>query len=185
MKDRIRQIMEAQHMSQQVFAQLIEVSPATLSSIFNDRTKPTLVIVDNIKRKLPKINTDWLLFGTGGMYGAAASPTPADQTPHGDGVQLTLDFDDTGTTPPPSNQPSGWDGLVVSGEPISGATPPTPVPTVANTRAAMANIRPAAMTTPVQREPTIKYIDRPQRKITEIRIYFDDQTFETFLPEKK
>ena len=30
----------------------------------------------------------------------------------------------------------------------------------------------------------IKYVDRPQRKITEIRIYFDDLTFETFVPSK-
>lgn len=30
----------------------------------------------------------------------------------------------------------------------------------------------------------VKYIDKPQRKITEIRIFFDDQTWETFVPKK-
>ena len=30
----------------------------------------------------------------------------------------------------------------------------------------------------------VKNIDKPQRKITEIRIFFDDQTWETFLPKK-
>lgn len=35
-----------------------------------------------------------------------------------------------------------------------------------------------------QRPDTIKYIDRPQRKITEIRIFYDDQTWETFVPKK-
>lgn len=30
----------------------------------------------------------------------------------------------------------------------------------------------------------IKYVDKPAHKITEIRIYFDDQTYETFVPKK-
>ena len=65
MKDRIRQIMESQHMTQQVFAQFIEMSPASLSSIFNGRTKPTLNIVEAIKKKIPDISIDWLMFGSG------------------------------------------------------------------------------------------------------------------------
>ncbi len=32
---------------------------------------------------------------------------------------------------------------------------------------------------PIMKE-TIKYIDKPQRKITEIRVFFDDGTYETF-----
>ena len=31
---------------------------------------------------------------------------------------------------------------------------------------------------------TIKYIDKPQRKIIEIRIFFDDGTFEVFSGNK-
>ena len=68
MKDRIRQIMEDQHLNQQNFAQLIGKSTATLSSIFNDRTKPSLDIVDAIKKKLPQVNLEWLLYGTPPMY---------------------------------------------------------------------------------------------------------------------
>ena len=54
-------------MTQQVFAQFIEMSPASLSSIFNGRTKPTLNIVEAIKKKSPDISTDWLMFGSGSM----------------------------------------------------------------------------------------------------------------------
>ena len=68
MKDRIRQVMELQRMTQQEFAQFIDVSPASLSSIFNGRTKPTLNIVEAIKKKISNINTDWLMFGSGSMY---------------------------------------------------------------------------------------------------------------------
>ena len=63
MKDRIKQIMDAQQMSQQAFASFIDISPATLSSIFNGRTKPTISIIEAIKKKIPNINTDWLMFG--------------------------------------------------------------------------------------------------------------------------
>ena len=35
--------------------------------------------------------------------------------------------------------------------------------------------------TPVpQIQEVVKYIDKPQRKITEIRVFYDDGTFETF-----
>ena len=68
MKDRIKKVMESQHMSQQTFAHSIGMSPASLSSIFNGRTKPTLNIVEAIKDKIPRISTDWLIFGKGDMY---------------------------------------------------------------------------------------------------------------------
>ena len=29
---------------------------------------------------------------------------------------------------------------------------------------------------------SVKYIDKPQRKITEIRVFYDDGTYETFKP---
>ena len=30
----------------------------------------------------------------------------------------------------------------------------------------------------------VKIVDKPQRRITEIRIFYDDQTWETFVPKK-
>ena len=85
MKDRIRQLMDAQHMNQQTFANYIGVNTASLSSIFTGRTSPTLNIVNAIKGKFPNVNTDWLLYGSGGMFnlpnvsssGSAANNTPS------------------------------------------------------------------------------------------------------------
>ena len=31
----------------------------------------------------------------------------------------------------------------------------------------------------------VKHIDKPQRKVMEIRVFYDDQTWETFVPAKK
>ena len=31
----------------------------------------------------------------------------------------------------------------------------------------------------------VKFIDRPQRRVIEIRVFYDDQTWDTFVPAKK
>ena len=68
MKDRIRKVMESQNMTQQEFADFVHISPASLSSVFTGRTRPTLAIVEAIKGALPDISTDWLMFGSGNMW---------------------------------------------------------------------------------------------------------------------
>ena len=162
MKDRIRQIMESQHMTQQVFADFIGLAPATLSSIYNERTRPTLSVVEAIKKKIPNISTDWLMFGTGEMY--ISSSTPADsQSPADDrganGGQIVqspmLDFD----------QPQ-------SPTPQQGPQAPYSFNSVKSTR-------------PDIERTEVKIIDKPQRRVTEIRVFYDDQTWECFVPVKK
>ena len=158
MKDRIRQIMESQHMTQQVFADYIGVGAATLSSIFNDRTRPTLNIVEAIKKKIPNINTDWLMFGSGDMYRADTDTPSTSEVPSSDTQSpssLMLDFDQT-TSPTPQNV--------------------TPQYTNSNS---VKSTRPE-----IVREE-VKFIDKPQRKVIEIRVFYDDQTWDTFVPAKK
>lgn len=161
MKDRIRRIMEEQHMSQQVFADFIESSPATLSSIFNGRTRPTLNIVEAIIRKLPAINTDWLLSGTGDMYRTPNStPEGGD---HADGQQA------------PSPTPAVAQGVLDFGADVA--------PTIPQIQTAPHHE--SVRTTPIElRSSNTKFLDKEPRKVTEIRIYYDDQTYETFVPSK-
>lgn len=148
-------IMESQQMTQQNFAQFIGMSPASLSSIFNGRTQPTIKIVEAIKSKLPSINIDWLMFGTGAMYNENSdiSPTPTVHQ-HPMPSQSVLDFGDAQATSP---------------EPL-----------------APQNVRMAAAEQRVQNEKIVlKNLDKTTRKITEIRVFYDDQTWETFVPQKK
>ena len=162
MKDRIRQIMESQHMTQQVFAEFIGVGAATLSSIFNDRTRPTLNIVEAIKKKIPNISTDWLMFGSGDMY-LSENPTPNAGSESGfqgsDNRQMVyspmLDFNEI-SSPTPQNS----------------FLQPQNVNSVKSTRSENDRLE-------------VKLIDKPQRKIVEIRVFYDDQTFDTFEPKKK
>ena len=162
MKDRIRQIMESQHMTQQLFADFIGVGAATLSSIFNGRTRPTLNIVEAIKKKIPDINTDWLMFGSGDMYLAKNTPSQDlfsgdDSTPEAHPIEqnLMIDFD------------------------------AAPQVTPQNAPQAAQNFNSVRSTHPENAREEVKHIDKPQRKVMEIRVFYDDQTWETFVPAKK
>ncbi len=149
MKDRIKQIMEAQRLTQQEFANTLELSPATLSSIFNGRTNPTLNIVDAIKKKFPAISTDWLMFGSGSMYGDHSGDITHGHDSAPDGGEQVIDFGDAPQT--------------------------APTPSAVN-RAPQQGQQPTAV--------VMKNIYKIQRNITEIRIFYDDQTWETFVPKK-
>ena len=146
-------------MTQQVFADFLQLAPATLSSIFNGRTRPTLNIVEAIKTKIPDISADWLLWGTGEMYmshpnGDLDAPEVGAEHPVGGADQL-LNFD----------QPSLFSGQ-------SGVSQ-------TNFQHGVKSTHPE-----IVREE-IKIIDKDPRKVTEIRVYYDDQTYETFVPAKK
>lgn len=150
MKDRIFQIMKQEGLNQKEFAATTGISPATLSSIFNGRTSPTLNHAEALHRRFPKLNMSWLMFGEGDMY-----IKPQDSTIQGgmnqedDAFASSFSVDGGG-----DDAQSGSSGLNFD---VNGGTPRIPI----------------------VRE-VVKFVDKPQRKITEIRIFFDDGTFETF-----
>ena len=158
MKDRIRQVMESQHMTQQVFADYIGLAPATLSSIFNGRTRPTLNVVEALKKKIPDINTDWLMFGSGEMY--------------------TKSADNLSTTPSASEKGIFDQSPMLDFEQNTSITPPNMGQMIQN----MSNIKNSR---PELVREDIKILDKPQRKVIEIRVFYDDQTWDTFIPVKK
>ena len=148
--------MESQHMTQQTFANFIGLSPGSLSSIFNERTRPTLNVVEAIKSKIPSINLDWLMFGRGAMYMETDPDSKGEKSdisspslPH----EAALDFHDS---PAPVNfsQSSGR------------------------------NVQGVRMTPNNYQQNDVNFFDKSQRQITEIRVYFDDQTWESFVPKK-
>ena len=148
-------------MTQQVFADYIGLAPATLSSIFNGRTRPTLNVVEALKRKIPNINFDWLMLGVGPMYidqsinEVAEEPTDDHQEPRPRIENPMLDFDQS----------------------------PSPTPQSAPQRVAFVNS--VRSTRPETEREDLKIIDKPQRKVIEIRVFYDDQTWDTFVPAKK
>ena len=145
-------------MTQQVFADYIQQSPATLSSIFNGRTRPTLNIVEAIKKKIPNISTDWLMFGAGEMYLPENEASDQEENASNGPLQIQnpmLDFD-----------------AIPSPTPQNGVQQLSNSNSVRNTRLDL-------------ERQEVKTLDKPQRRITEIRVFYDDQTWETFVPQKK
>lgn len=154
MKERIKQLMDSQHMNQQVFAEFIGLSPATLSSIISGRTKLTVNTIVAIRNKFPTINVDWLLFGTGSMFLDDKSGTlNQSSTPSTSPKEAMIDFGEAEVTKQPK---------------------PSMSATSNRAQSAMVN------------QPNIvpKIVDKPVRKITEIMVFYDDRTVETFVPKK-
>ncbi len=174
MKDRIRQLMEDQHLTQQNFAQLIGTTPATLSNIFNGKTNPSLSIVDGIHKSFPQVNVYWMLYGTPPMYINQEAGSGENELQAGAPAAGVEGADGQGNL-----------GLGATGEASldfgaddSPASPTSPSlfeqPRMHGVNRTPKNIA----------QTEVKYIDKQQRKITEIRIFYDDQTWETFVPKK-
>ena len=158
LKDRIKLVMESQHMTQQVFADFLQLSPATLSSIYTGRTRPGLNIVEAIKSKIPDISYDWLISGVGDMLiSHPDGQNSANSSPSEKGQEMMINFDSSvpGISYPPQNN--------------AFATPYSQG--VKNTRSEIVR-------------DEMKIVDKTPRKVTEIRVYYDDQTYETFVPAK-
>lgn len=178
MKDRIKKLMENQHMTQKIFAQFTGISEGTLSGIFNGRTRPTLQIVENIHQHFPKISINWLMFGTGPMY-VSNSPTAGDNAQQSDFADGDASADDTIATGASLSD----DGHSVENPASVGAAPGSQQPSLFGQENGKGGQ--SARSATFQAEKVIvKYVDKPQRKITEIRIFYDDQTWESFAPKK-
>lgn len=154
MKDRIRQIMDDQHMTQKEFAQFTGISEGSLSGVFNERTRPTIQMIETIHEKLPNISVEWIMFGTGSMYITEKSQTPSNDAQTSEKNSPLLDVQNSSLTP--SLFDDSKSTRVAIGEGV------------------LSN----------EGKTVVKYIDKPERKITEIRIFYDDQTWETFVPKR-
>lgn len=172
MKDRIKKIMESQKMTQQEFSDYIKIAPATLSSIFTGRTRPSLSVVEAIKNRFRDISTDWLMFGVGPMFktvDVAADQHGNEMAKRGLDNGLAVDFSDAPSAsmygndaPLPYGASDGSDGQM-TGE-AAGME---------------------ANSSKEGKVAVVKKCDKPQRRISEIRIFYDDQTWETFVPKDR
>lgn len=153
-KDRIRIIMEREKVPPRVFAETIGVQQSTLSHILNDRNKPSLEVVMKLHQKYDYVNLEWLLYGKGEMMAS----------------QEETSFSSSNS----DYLPSLFDENLINS---------SKEPAISENRKEMA-LRNAENAPKEIVKQEIRYIEKPARKITEIRIFFDDNTYETFRPEK-
>lgn len=150
-------------LSQQDFASRLQMAPASISSIFNGRTNPTINHVMAIHRAFPQVNERWLLFGEGEMMGASSQ---------------ILSGESTSLPTPSAAQKSTDNSDMIDMGGLFDQSPMPPTPTQNNQ-------------VPVKERPKMpvieiaKNIDKPLRRVKEIRVFYDDNTYETFVPAVK
>ncbi len=169
-KDRIRELMTALGLTRQQFTDMTGISPASLSNIFNEKSKPTLNHVQAISAALPGVNTGWLVSGAGEMFLPGASPLPDAGdgfAPAGGRTVSNTAEPDLFSQPAPQPAPKPAPGAVIRARNSGEKTPEA---------ASDAVVSPSRETD----APAAARV----RRVTEIRIFYDDQTWETFVPGK-
>ena len=154
--ERFQHIMEHFGLNAGSFAERISVSQATISHIINGRNKyPSTEVLLRLHDTFPSVNLNWLITGEGlsGLDEEKDLATPSSSN----------------TTPDTTSIPS-LDGVSTS----EGT---------ATAKYRKENSLGQAVNAVYEaKKQEVVYRERAPRKITEIRIFFDDNTFETFTP---
>lgn len=159
-KERIEYVINESGLTYVEFSSRTGISPATLSHITSGRSKPTLAIMKGILAGFPDINPGWLFLGTGEFKKSDANDfsnveTDADAKP-ADSLDLFSSVAETKTQP----------SIVARKKnPLASETQISP-----------------DITSVIKH--TVEAMQRPVRKITEVRIFFDDGTYEAFFTTK-
>ena len=159
--ERILEIIRVKNLNNIQFCSVTGISPASLSHITSNRSKPTLTILRNVINGFPDINPEWIMMGTGQMF-----RNPKQNLTH-DGQEKT-DVKEYEEVEP---MPSLFD---TDDESEKSAAKPSHNRNVANNWSAPANNIEDIV------KKTLSVVQRPQRKIVEVRIFFDDGTYESF-----
>lgn len=178
MKDRVKQVQDHYRLSQKQFASELCVAEATISSIYRGRTSPTNNLIQAIHTAYPAINVNWLMFGEGEMLLPLAPETAVGEVPSAE------IFDAPAQAAAGIGQNVGFSSLEGAGlfdaptANISRAGQPktsnfSDLPTELRLAEALSQLKNA------------NEVDKPTRKIKEIRVFFDDGTYEAFTPSTK
>ena len=183
MRERIKQIIEREGMSQSQFADFSGVNRPTLSHVIAGRNNPSIEIMMKIHQKFPKINIHWLFDGTGAYEGETTvdySPNSLIQDQGADDAPWEKEEESapssSSTLLPDEDAPSRfYQGELFAENPIFPSE---------STESAKKRKEMPLQTTPktiyhtdTQSEKSVKFMSK---KIVEIKIFYDDGTYETF-----
>lgn len=153
-KDRVKLYLSEVGLSYADFAAKAGIQSSTFSHVMNGRNNPSLEFVTKIHEAY-NLSLDWLLYGKGEMMDVNSQMSTSDNQ------LFTADIDVNRASNTSSTYPHTMQG--------------------ASRMAAFA-------TSQLQTQQVIQQAqalpNKPPRKITEIRIFFDDNTYEIFKPDK-
>lgn len=202
MRERIKEIIEREGMSQGQFADHIGINRPTLSHVIAGRNNPSMDVVMKIHQHFPKINILWLLDGIGSYEGEAVADYPAGSLLEdryadspGDDDLMTQSHSSTSS---PAATPTYTERTVSSLGTVPGEAGYQPRTRFyqgelfaenavfqPESTGASKNRKEMPLQTP-QNTPHRTDIQQAmgqkslQRKIVEIKIFYDDGTYETF-----
>ncbi len=176
--ERILEIIKTKGLSNVQFCNQTGISQASLSHIASGRSNPTLATLRSVMAGFPDLNPEWVMMGTGEMF-----RTEGESVANGGEKMTNIDAAAT-----PSSQPMA-EADTTAGQGLFGQTAnPGQLgfewsPNASAPRAPKSQpvVQPATIVDiPAVVRETIKQLHRPQRKIIEVRIFFDDGTYESF-----
>lgn len=159
--------MQSKNMNNKLFAQYTGINEGTLSLLLRDKAQPTLKIYEAIHKHFPDISMEWLFDGVGPMYKKDAAAQSSDPSVNGSASAVAEEQSSSDT-----NGDASTANGVDSSAPLFSDN----------------NRQQAAVISQIDKsveKAVVKYVDKPHRKITEIRVFFDDQTWESFVPKKE
>lgn len=157
-KDRIIYLIHDKGLSNVEFSAITGIAPATISHITSGRSKPTLQVFKGILNGFPDLNSEWVFLGTGPMY-------KNNNKVNGESGESAAQGSDTLDL---------FSNLLADDSPAGGNNRQNHV----SPRALGLDLRDAI------KESMIAVMSQQKRQITEVRIFFDDGTYEAFSTPK-
>ena len=160
--ERLLEIIRVKNLNNIQFCSITGISPASLSHITSNRSKPTLSILRNVISGFPDINPEWIMMGTGPMF---KGDNGGKQKNDGGDAELTGKKDS-----------EGMSSLFTDDETDETTGYASAKPRQENSW----TMQPASGSIEDIVKKTLTVVQKPQRKIVEVRIFFDDGTYESF-----
>lgn len=194
MRERIKRVFELTGLSQQDFAKRLGISAPTLSSLFSGRTQPNARQVEAIHRGFPEINVNWLMFGEGEMLVEGATGEligGTDESGARSAAKVAKESQNPRSTMREALPAFGRENVLFGGgnrlDGAFAADGRETNSTINAGRGGQVGSREAARKA-FGAEESGEFVDRAHfrpRQIKEIRVFFDDGTYEVFSVERK
>lgn len=164
--DRIKKIIAESGLNQKEFCEYCSISPSTLSGVLKGKGGVTLPLVMSVHNAFPKYTLDWLLKGAD-----LSDEVQGVSERKSDSSDAFVSLEVSSSTAPiltaQSPQTSFAFGSALTIEPNM---PMVPSATEMQAKA------------PSESPEMVKYIERPPRQVVEIRVFFDDGTYQVLTP---
>ncbi len=168
MKERLLQLLDLEQITPSKFADIIGVQRSSISHVISGRNNPSFDFLHKTLKAFPGLNAAWLMLGEGTMYEQMGRNVPGN----------LFDTPDPQAEEQIPAQIPGEDPEIP--EILSSAAPP-----VASSEDSFASEAVADAETEdksVRSEKVSDKISGNQRKIVQVMVIYDDDTFRTFAP---